>query len=134
MISNKAAGSRFETELCELLAQHGFWAHNLAQNRAGQPADVIAVKNNLAVLIDCKVCTKDCFALSRVECNQEAAMTMWRQRGNLECCFALRIRSGEIYMVDFADIGYLKAKGRKAIPEEIIKTYPTFLQWVEVFQ
>lgn len=40
--SNKKNGNYFEEEFCELLALHGFWAHNMAQNQGGQPADVIA--------------------------------------------------------------------------------------------
>ena len=55
VMSNKKLGNSFEAELCEILSQHGFWAHNLAQNAAGQPADVIAVKDGEAFLIDCKV-------------------------------------------------------------------------------
>ena len=40
--SNKKNGNHFEEEFCELLALHGFWAHTMAQNQVGQPADVIA--------------------------------------------------------------------------------------------
>ena len=57
--SNKKNGNHFEEEFCELLALHGFWAHNMAQNQVGQPADVIAVKNGIPVLIDCKVERQD---------------------------------------------------------------------------
>ena len=74
---NRTVGSQFEEELCGLLAEHGWWAHNMAQNQTGQPADVIAVKNNIAVLIDCKDCENNRFPLSRIECNQEGAMTLW---------------------------------------------------------
>ena len=70
---NKTMGNHFEEELCELLAEQGFWAHNLAQNQVGQPADVLAVRDNIAVLIDCKVCSNNRFPLSRIEPNQEAA-------------------------------------------------------------
>ena len=49
--NNKKNGNHFEEEFCELLALHGFWAHNMAQNQVGQPADVIAVKNGIPVLI-----------------------------------------------------------------------------------
>lgn len=55
MATNRKIGNSFETEFCELLFQHGFWCHNMAQNAAGQPADVIAVKGKTAYLIDCKV-------------------------------------------------------------------------------
>lgn len=43
-MNNRKTGNSFEAEFCDLLFQHGYWVHNLAQNAAGQPADVIAVK------------------------------------------------------------------------------------------
>ena len=55
--SNKQAGNAFERSFCEMLFSKGFWVHNFAQNRDGQPADVIAVRNGIAYLIDCKVCS-----------------------------------------------------------------------------
>ena len=72
--NNKKNGNHFEEEFCELLALHGFWAHNMAQNQVGQPADVIAVKNGIPVLIDCKECETNRFPLSRIEGNQEGAI------------------------------------------------------------
>ena len=41
-MTNKKLGNSFESTFCEILFQQGFWCHNLAQNQAGQPADVIA--------------------------------------------------------------------------------------------
>ena len=102
--SNKTIGNSFEAELCELLAENGFWAHNLAQNQTGQPADVIAVKNDIAYLIDCKVCENDRFPFSRIEDNQESAMTLWEMRGNANCYFALKDSQENIYMVHFDDL------------------------------
>lgn len=131
---NKTLGNHFEGELCELLAENGFWAHNLAQNQTGQPADIIAVKNDHAVLIDCKVCSGDRFPLSRMECNQEGAMTLWEIRGNTSCYFAIRVTSGEIYMVHFDDLCFQKTLGTSSIAEKDLVQFPTFQEWVEVFQ
>lgn len=74
MATNKKLGNTFEAELCEILFKHGFWSHNLAQNAAGQPADVIAVKHKTPYLIDCKVCSRGKFPLSRVEENQHLSI------------------------------------------------------------
>lgn len=60
-MSNKKLGNDFESEFCKILSEHGYWCHNMAQNAAGQPADVIAVKDTIAYLIDCKVCSNDKF-------------------------------------------------------------------------
>ena len=100
-MSNRSVGNAFEQELCELLFEQGFWAHNLKQDNSGQPADVIAVRNKVAYLIDCKDCsTKKGFDLRRIEENQELAMALWFGCGNGQGWFAIKI-SNEIYMVDF---------------------------------
>ena len=99
-MSNKKLGNSFESELCEILSMYGFWCHNLAQNAAGQPADVIAVKNGKAYLIDCKVCSTDKgFALNRVEENQDLSMTLWGECGNGQGWFAMKLPTGDIYML-----------------------------------
>lgn len=97
-MSNRAIGNSFEQELCEKLYAHGFWAHNMAQNKSGQPADVIAVRNKVAYLIDCKVCSSDKFELRRMEENQELSMDLWLNCGNGQGWFAIKIED-EIYML-----------------------------------
>lgn len=129
---NRTIGGHFEGELCELLAVHGWWAHNMAQNQVGQPADVIAVKNNIAVLIDCKVCTTDRFALSRIEGNQEGAMTLWEARGNAHCYFAMKLTDGSIYMVHFDDLNLLDSFGTKNITD--FSRYQTLEEWVKTME
>lgn len=99
-MSNKKLGNSFEAELCEILSEHGFWCHNLAQNSSGQPADVIAARNGKAYLIDCKVCsTAKGFALSRVEENQYLSMSLWEDCGNGQGWFAMKLPNGTIFMV-----------------------------------
>jgi Holliday junction resolvase len=107
--SNKKMGNSFERELCDILASHGFWCHNLAQNQSGQPADVIAVRNMKPYLIDCKVCKNDRFPLSRIEENQKNAMKLWRKCGNGNGWFAMKISTG-IYMVSFLQLEAHKFK------------------------
>lgn len=130
-MTNRTVGIGFEDELCELLAEHGYWAHNMAQNQVGQPADVMAVKNNIPVLIDCKVCSDNRFPLSRIEGNQEGAMTMWEARGNAYCYFAMKLTNGEIYMVHFDDLCLLEQFGVKSITEAEFPKYPTLEEWVK---
>lgn len=98
-MTNKTLGNTFEQELCEKLSEYGFWTHNLAMNKAGQPADILAVRNKVAYLIDAKVCSGRGFALSRVEENQELAMTLWDECGNGQGWFAIKVPTEEIYMI-----------------------------------
>lgn len=109
---NKTLGNRFEQEFCHYLAQNGFWAHNTAQTKAGQPADIIAVRNGRAYLIDCKVCEHDRFTLSRIEENQENAMTLWEMQGNTSGLFALKLGStGEIFMITLGELLAIRTAG-----------------------
>ena len=132
--TNRTVGTRFEEELCELLAEHGWWAHNMAQNQVGQPADVIAVKNNIPVLIDCKVCENNRFPLSRIEGNQEGAMTLWEARGNAYCYFAMKLANGEIYMVSFDDLCLRELYGQGSITEKEFPSFPTLDQWISYME
>lgn len=98
-MSNKKLGNSFEQELCEKLAEYGFWVHLLNMNKSGQPADIIAVKNKIAYLIDAKVVSSPRgFALSRVEDNQDLAMDLWNSKGNGQGWFAFKLVD-EIYMI-----------------------------------
>ena len=129
--TNRKDGLRFETDLCEKLAINGWWAHDMAQSAAGQPSDVIAVKLNVAVLIDCKVCASDKFQLSRIEPNQETAMNLWFERGNDFAFFAVKLSSGFIYMIPWKELKLMKQEKVSFIPEGyIIQRYPRFTQWL----
>ena len=106
-MSNKKLGNSFEQEFCEILFEKGFWVHNLAQNASGQPADVIAVRQGIAHLIDCKVCSNGKFPLSRIEENQHMAMRMWMSCGNGSAWFALKV-GDDIYMIEYTSLVLLR--------------------------
>lgn len=97
-MSNKSMGNQFERELCRKLFDKGFWVHNFAQKNEGQPADIIAVRNGIAYLIDAKHCEGNYFSKSRIEENQRCAMALWEECGNTTGLFAVKLR-GTIYMV-----------------------------------
>lgn len=130
-MNNKKSGNQFEVELCEILSKHGFWTHNLAQNSAGQPADVIAVKNGSAYLIDCKVCSIGHFALRRIEENQDLAMELWRECGNGVGWFALKF-GDKIYMVSKATLDALKHR-YATLSEKLVATHKMSLdEWLVI--
>lgn len=131
-MSNRSDGTAFESIFCDLLAQNGFWAHNMAQKASGQPADVLAVKNGIGYLIDCKVCEKDYFRLDRVEENQESAMTLWKTCGNMGAYFAIRLADGSTYMVPFDDLQDARRRGIKSLRRRDLIFYPSLKQWMEV--
>ena len=126
-MSNRTRGTRFETEFCEKLAEEGFWAHDMTQGKAGQPADVIAVKDNLGYIIDCKVCETERFDFSRVEPNQEAAMRLWQDRGNTECYFAIKYQD-QIYMISYPVLDALEFMFHQSSVK--VTMLKTFEEWV----
>lgn len=97
-MSNKKLGNDFESELCEMLRHNGFWAYNTVNKASGQPADIIAAKNSISVLIDAKVCSNDEFKLDRIESNQETAAMLYDKCGNSHCYFALKMSDGTVYL------------------------------------
>ena len=130
-MSNKKLGNTFETELCEILSMCGFWCHNMAQNSAGQPADVIAVRNGRAYLIDCKVCSTDKgFDLKRMEENQDLSMTLWNECGNGQGWFAIKLPTGDIRMMPHFCIKAHKHRQSHLSPGEIFELGEPIEKWV----
>lgn len=129
-MSNKKVGNDFENEFCNLLSVNGFWVHNLAQNQAGQPADVIAVRDGKAFLIDCKVCSTGRFQLKRIEENQQLAMEHWLDMGNDEVWFALKL-DDNIVMINYLDLMGLKMIQSSLNIKEIFKQGIMIEDWIK---
>ena len=130
MKSNRAVGNAFEQELCELLFAYGFWAKNLKQDNAGQPADIIAVRNKIAYLIDCKDCSSKGFDLRRVEENQITAMQLWDECGNGQGWFALKVEN-EIYMLPYFTVKAYRNHQSSMSFAEIYEVAKSLEQWVK---
>lgn len=128
--SNKKIGNDFEREFCEILSENGFWVHNLAQNQTGQPADVIAVRDGKAFLIDCKVCSTGRFQLKRIEENQQLAMEHWLDMGNDEVWFALKV-DDNIVMINYLDLMGLKMIQSSLNIKEIFKQGIMIEDWIK---
>ena len=130
-MTNKKLGNDFEQEVCEILSNHGFWTHNMAMNKSGQPADIIAVKNKTAYLIDAKVCSSRGFALSRMEENQDLAMELWEECGNGQGWFALKVPTGDIYMIPHFNIKAYQARQSVLSFAEIHELGKPIERWVQ---
>ena len=127
---NRKVGNSFEKDLCRSLSAYGFWCHNLAQNSQGQPFDVIAARNGMSHPIDCKDCSKNIFKVERIEENQFSAMTLWKDTGNGEGWFALRLSNGAIYMISFSNME-ANALSKTVLSEREIRVLgEPFGEWV----
>lgn len=100
-MNNKRLGTAFEREFCELLAARGFWVHFMSPSAIGaQPCDIIACRNNIPYLFDCKTCEKDTFHTSRLEDNQLLAFQRFDKTGN-DLAFVAVKHDGKIYFVQY---------------------------------
>ena len=129
--ANKLRGLSFESDLAKMLHQAGFWVHQIQQNAAGQPADLIAVRNGKVFLIDAKDCQNDRFVLSRIEQNQHIAMRMFSQKAKTVPVFALRM-SDDIYMLSYVEAHQqLMLKKQKSLSQYWCKTNcETYDEWI----
>jgi len=119
---NRTNGGKFEQELSHTLAENGFWVHVMQQNKAGQPADLIAVKGRYHTLIDCKVVSDGKgFSFDRVEENQRMAMRMFQRKCYELCYFAIRLPDGSVWMVSMERIETLRLRGKLRLTETEIR-------------
>ena len=128
---NKKVGNEFERSLCLSLSGYGFWAHNLAQNSQGQPFDIIAARNGKSYPIDCKDCAKDILKMERIEENQSSAMFLWRETGNGEGWFALRMTNGAVYFLPFSKLESLSLLKTVLSASEIRQFGVPLGEWVK---
>lgn len=131
-MGNKAAGAAFERQFSEYLSDAGFWVHIFQDNKNGQPCDVIAAKDGIAYLFDCKNCKKQYFRLERMEENQLNAMELFHATGNTGGMFVIQFPEGEIYLADYRVLKELRYQGVKSLGRAEIKEYARNLEdWLE---
>lgn len=122
-MNNKKLGTEFEKEFCDILSKNGWWVHFIQPNMAGaQPFDVIAVKHDIPIAIDCKTCEDKIFPLSRLEENQKFAFDKWKKVKNSYAYIAVK-RKTMIYMIDYDE---LKELGKIRLTEAV-----TLEEWME---
>ncbi len=106
-ISNKKIGNNFEKEYAEILCKRGYWVTFLTPKRniGSQPCDLIAIKEDKAVLIDCKTCNKHLFPINRIEENQRQAFKRYLKCGNTTFILAIKYNN-KIYEINMKDIDF----------------------------
>ena len=99
-MSNKKIGNDFEKEFAEILRRKGYWVTMLTpkQHIGSQPADLIAIKDNKPILIDCKTCKTKYFQINRIEQNQWLAYERYKKCGNTDFVLAIKYNK-KIYMI-----------------------------------
>ena len=110
-MNNKKLGTDFEREVVQIFKHNGYWTHFLSPDvRGAQPFDIIAVKDDEAIAVECKTLTdsKRYFTIDRLEENQIMAFEFWRKCGNTKALIAVK-HKGQIFFIDYAK---LKSEGK----------------------
>ena len=96
-------GKNFEKNLCEYLSKKGWYVVYMEKGITGsQPCDIIAIRNNLLLMIECKnlVAKNGVFNLSRIEQNQLLSYKKFKSCHNSNFILAINWNGG-VYLVDF---------------------------------
>lgn len=85
----------------------GYWVTFLTPKThiGSQPCDLIAIKNNKVLLIDCKTCKTHLFPISRIEENQRQAFKKYTECGNTNFILAIKYNN-DIYEIDMKYIDF----------------------------
>ncbi len=105
--SNKKIGNDFEKEYARILKNKGYWVTFLTPKRhiGSQPCDLVAIKNDKAILIDCKTCKTHLFPISRIEENQRQAFKRYLKCGNTTFILAIKYNN-KIYEINMKNIDF----------------------------
>ena len=106
-MNNKTIGNQFEKEYAEILSKQGFWVTFITPKatNGSQPCDLIAIKDDIAFLIDCKTSESKLFPLKRIEQNQREAFRKYQHCGNMNYYLAIK-HENKIYKIDMAEIDF----------------------------
>ena len=106
-MNNKIIGNSFEKEYAKILKEKGYWVTFLTpKNHIGsQPCDLIAIKDNNPILIDCKTCQTHLFPIARIEENQRQAFKRYSKCGNTDFILAIKYNN-KIYEINMNDIDF----------------------------
>lgn len=103
-MNNKKIGTKFERYFCSYLSVNGWWVHFISPDRRGaQPFDIVAVRNDVPVAIDCKTCFDKIFRLDRLEDNQKTAFSHWISKGNSRA-YIIILHQSSVYAIRFERI------------------------------
>lgn len=112
----KKIGNICEKNALEFLKERGWWCHLFASTTSGQPCDVVAIRNNVAMLVDIKHCNQDTFSFARVESNQESCFAYAEIKGNTHTGFVIYFeKQKDFYFLSYKDFVYLKKQGRNSV-------------------
>lgn len=114
-------GQEFERYFCEWAKRQGWWALNIPRTQSGQqPFDIIAIKDNSVIAVDCKVISGNSgvFPLARIEDNQWLAFWSIRKRSAqaLVGVIVWHEPSRRMYFISYEELTTAVKAKQKSIP------------------
>lgn len=99
-------GAEFERYVVDLFQKNGFWALRIPKNERGaQPFDILAIRGNEVYAVDCKVCQRKSFPLSRIEDNQWMAMDVMTWKTNAKIGFVV-YHEGKLFFIPYKETAF----------------------------
>lgn len=126
-MSNKKLGNDFENYVAQYLYSKGFWVLRIPDTFAGQPVDIITVRNKKAYLIECKVCSNNRFDTARIEPNQHATFRLWEEAGNGDGYIAMKFGQ-DVFIISYARLCGISKK--RVSKELIIQNGMRLEEWI----
>lgn len=125
-------GNKTEQNVVNILRKNRYWVYNCPKKLGGQPVDIIALKDNINILVDAKHVEKEkvSFSFDRIEPNQITSLMYARDYAGIKNLgFAIEFeRTGEIMWFPFKFYEELVKDGFKSIKmsqmalfEEVLK-------------
>lgn len=105
---SQSNGKNFETKLCWYLSDHNYFViYNEKGISGSQPCDIIAIRNDEAILIEAKNLdsANGIFPLNRIEQNQIFAHRRYKQNGNYNFILTINWNSA-VYTINFDSINF----------------------------
>ena len=113
-MKNYEIGKITEFNAAKFFSKHDYWVYQFPKTQAGQPADLIVIKNNKATLVEVKHCKSDRFSLNRIEPNQLTTYKFFKSKGNTSHKILIAFKSG-VCLLDFKYIYIRKKLDEKSI-------------------
>lgn len=113
---NKNIGNEYEGKFVELMSRNGWWCHLFAYKPEGQPCDVVALRDNVPLLIDVKHCSGSKFYFRNIQPNQRNCFEMAYRRGNTNCGFAIYFEERQSWRwIGYREVTNLESFGENGV-------------------
>lgn len=114
-------GQEFETYFCEWAKRNGWWTLNIPRSASGQqPFDVIAIKDESILAVDCKVVSSGglLFPLRRIEDNQWLAFWSLRKKSKAATIGIVvwHEQTRKMFFVDYDELALAVKAKQKSVP------------------